>query len=159
MSQVHADAARVIDARPEDVYAVLSDYRVKHQQILSPEHFRDFVVEEGGQGAGTVIRFHLIAGGRERDYHMRVTEPEPGRVLLEKDTASSLVTTFTLTPLADGRQTNVRIATEWEGSGGIGGFFERTFAPGVLRRLYSDELNRLAVLLGNTHASAAGANH
>jgi len=37
----------------------------------------------------------------------------------------------------------VRIASRWEGAGGIGGFFERLFAPRVLRRLYADELARL----------------
>ena len=49
----------------------------------------------------------------------------------------------------------MRITTEWEGSGGIGGFFERTFAPGVLRRLYADELNRLASVAGGAQAAAS----
>ena len=37
----------------------------------------------------------------------------------------------------------VRISTTWQGAGGVGGFFERLFAPRVLRRIYADELNRL----------------
>ena len=37
----------------------------------------------------------------------------------------------------------VRISTSWDGSGGIGGLFERTFAPRVLRAIYADELKRL----------------
>jgi hypothetical protein len=72
---------------------------------------------------------------------MQVAEPEPGRVLTESDMESSLVTTFTVDP--EGDRSRVRIATTWEGAGGIGGFFERTFAPRVLRRLYADELERL----------------
>jgi hypothetical protein len=47
----------------------------------------------------------------------------------------------------------VRIETVWQGAGGIGGFFERTFAPGVLRRLYSDELQRLDRYAGEQAAA------
>jgi hypothetical protein len=39
----------------------------------------------------------------------------------------------------------VRIRTTWQGAGGIGGFFERTFAPRAMRSLYADELRRLDV--------------
>jgi hypothetical protein len=37
----------------------------------------------------------------------------------------------------------VRIHTSWDGASGIGGFFERTFAPKAMRRIYLDELDRL----------------
>ena len=35
------------------------------------------------------------------------------------------------------------VSTAWDGAGGIGGVFERLFAPRVLRVLYTDELQRL----------------
>ena len=72
---------------------------------------------------------------------MKVDEPEPGRVLREADSESSLVTTFTVDPEGDGSR--VKIETRWNGSKGIGGFFERLFAPLVLRRLYRKELANL----------------
>ena len=37
----------------------------------------------------------------------------------------------------------VQISTAWDGAGGIGGLFERMFAPRVLRGIYADELKRL----------------
>jgi hypothetical protein len=37
----------------------------------------------------------------------------------------------------------VQISTAWDGAPGIGGFFERMFAPSVMRAIYLDELNRL----------------
>ena len=72
---------------------------------------------------------------------MHVAEPEPGRVITESDENSSLVTTFTVTPSGEGSR--VRISTSWEGAGGVGGFFERLFAPRVMRRMYADELAKL----------------
>ena len=51
------------------------------------------------------------------------------------------MTTWTVTP--EGSACQVRIATTWQGAGGVGGVFERLFAPRVLRRLYDDELSRL----------------
>jgi hypothetical protein len=72
---------------------------------------------------------------------MKVAEPQPGRVLTESDTGSSLVTTFTVTPQEGGSR--VEIATNWQGAGGVGGFFERLFAPRVLQGIYVQELERL----------------
>jgi uncharacterized protein YndB with AHSA1/START domain len=140
MATIHVSAERTIDAPAGEVYRYISDMREHHPRFLPPA-FSDFTVESGGVGAGTVTRFKLNAGGRTREYRMQVSEPEPGRVLTESDTESSLVTAFTVIP--EGDRSRVQITTTWEGAGGIGGFFERTFAPRVLRRLYDDELQRL----------------
>lgn len=43
----------------------------------------------------------------------------------------------------EGETCRVKIDTAWDGAGGIGGFFEKTFAPKVLSKLYADELSRL----------------
>ncbi len=140
MGTIHVSAERAIDAPADTVYGYLADMREHHPRFLPPA-FSDFQVESGGVGAGTVTRFKVTAGGRSRDYRMQVAEPEPGRVLTESDTNSSLVTTFTVNP--DGARSQVRIATSWEGAGGVGGFFERMFAPRVMRGIYVDELERL----------------
>lgn len=139
MGTVHAEAERTVGAPADTVYAVLADMRQHHAKILPPA-FSDFTVESGGVGAGTVW-FTLTAGGRTRGYRMTVAEPEPGRVMTESDHDSSLVTTFSVTPQGSGSR--VRISTTWDGAGGIGGFFERAFAPRALHRIYADELHRL----------------
>lgn len=125
---------------PADLtYRLIADD--EHHKRFLPDAFSDFETVEGGVGAGTVHRFKLAAGGKVRDYLMRVDEPQPGRVLTETDQNSSLVTTFTVTPA--GETCTVRIETTWQGAGGVGGFFERTFAPKVIRKMYADELARL----------------
>ncbi|HWE34914.1 MAG TPA: SRPBCC family protein [Solirubrobacteraceae bacterium] len=140
MAKINVSAERTIAAPAETVYGYLADMREHHPNFLPPA-FSDFTVESGGVGAGTVTRFKTTAGGRTREYRMEVSEPQPGRVLQESDTESSLVTTFTVTP--EGDSSRVRIETTWDGAGGIGGFFERTFAPRVMRGIYDDELERL----------------
>jgi hypothetical protein len=137
-NEVSAEAA--VDAPADVVFRYIADMRDHHPHFLPPA-FSDFRVESGGVGAGTVTRFKLTAGGRTREYHMTVAEPEPGRVLTESDMNSSAVTTFTVFS-RDGASM-VRISTAWDGAGGIGGVFERMFAPRVLRSLYADELKRL----------------
>jgi hypothetical protein len=125
---------------PADLtYRLIAD-DAHHAKFL-PDAFSDFETVEGGVGAGTVHRFKLAAGGKVRDYLMRVDEPQPGRVLTETDQNSSLQTTFTVTPAGD--TCTVKIETTWQGAGGVGGFFERTFAPKVMRKMYADELRRL----------------
>jgi uncharacterized protein YndB with AHSA1/START domain len=139
MAKVEASAERTIDAPAGQVYGYLADMH-QHPRFLPPA-FSDFKVEEGGVGAGTVTSFAVTAGGRTRNYRMRITEPEPGRTLVESDANSSLVNAFTVEPQGD--KSLVRISTSWDGAAGIGGFFERTFAPRALRRMFLDELERL----------------
>ena len=140
MAIIHVSGEGFVDAPPEDVYMYLADMREHHPRFLPPA-FSEFKVESGGIGAGTVFTVRMSAGGRAREYRMEVAEPEPGRVMTESDMNSSLVTTFTVEPQDGGSR--VRIESGWEGAGGVGGFFERLFAPRVLRRVYADELERL----------------
>jgi hypothetical protein len=51
-----------------------------------------------GLGAGTVIRFQMTLLGRTDDCHSVITEPEPGRVMVETETIRNTVTTFTVDP-------------------------------------------------------------
>lgn len=143
MSTIRVVADGPVGAPAASVYEYLADYRQHHPQFL-PGAFSGWEVEEGGVGSGTIVRFTITAGGRQRDYRMAVSEPEPGRVLTESDTGSSLVTTFTVEE-AGPRSSHVRIETTWQGAGGVGGFFEKRFAPVALRRIYAEELVKLDV--------------
>lgn len=143
MAKIHVEAASTVNASPRQVYDFMRDYRTHHPDIL-PENFQNYMVELGGEGAGTVIRFDLRAGGRTRPFRMEVSEPEPGRRLEESDTRSSAITTFDFAPVDGGAKTRLTITTEWNASSGVGGFFERNFAPRVLHGVYEDELRRIA---------------
>ena len=139
MAKILVEREGPVGAPAELTYRLIAD-DAHHRRFL-PDAFSDFETLEGGVGAGTLHRFRVKAGGRSRAYTMRVAEPEPGRVITETDQESSLVTAFTVTPTGD--TCRVRISTSWDGAGGVGGFFERLFAPRVMARMYGDELARL----------------
>jgi Polyketide cyclase / dehydrase and lipid transport len=141
MSEVVATAEHVVRAPADRVRAALADYEVVRRRIL-PEQFSDYRVEAGGSGAGTRVHWRFAATSkRVRDQLMEVTEPAAD-TLVETDANSSMVTTWTVHP-ADSGVTTVRVRTTWNGAGGIGGFFERTFAPKGLQRVYAELLDRL----------------
>ncbi|MBZ0301843.1 MAG: hypothetical protein K8J31_18995 [Anaerolineae bacterium] len=102
------------------------------------------MVEEGGVGAGTVIRVRMNVMGIEQAYHMTVSEPEPGRVLAEDDPAVGVHTTFTVEPRNGGQQSQVTITTVSTTSPGFKGLMERMMNPPVARRIYRQELQNLA---------------
>jgi hypothetical protein len=140
MGKVTATTERTIDAAPEKVRALVADYSENRPKILT-EQFRDFEVTEGGKGAGTVAKWKLQATSkRVRDIAATVSEPEPG-MLVETDANSTMVTTWTIRELGVGSR--VRIETTWNGASGIGGFFEKTFAPAGLKRIYDGMLIKL----------------
>jgi ribosome-associated toxin RatA of RatAB toxin-antitoxin module len=140
VSELRVVAEQAIGAPATHVYRLIADFDRHHPRFLPPA-FSQFRVEQGGVGAGTVHSFRMTAGGRARNFRMRVEEPDPGRVLTESDDRSSMATTWVVTP--EGPGCRVRLETRWQGAGGVGGLFERLFAPRVLRRLYAEELERL----------------
>ncbi|KQS60364.1 polyketide cyclase [Geodermatophilus sp. Leaf369] len=142
MGQVVATAERVVHAPAERVHAALADYAGTRQRIAGPQ-FSEYRVESGGQGAGTRVHWKLAATEkRVRDQVISVSELPDAGGLVESDANSSMVTTWTVRPAGPDSST-VGVRTTWQGAGGIGGFFERTFAPKGLRRLYDGMLERL----------------
>ncbi|MFJ9940360.1 SRPBCC family protein [Streptomyces erythrochromogenes] len=142
MAQVEATTERIIGADAETVFDTLADYSGSRGKLL-PEHFSEYEVREGGDGEGTLVHWKLQATSkRVRDCLLEVTEPTDGQ-LVEKDRNSSMVTTWVVTPAGEGRSKAV-VTTVWDGAGGIGGFFERTFAPKGLGRIYDTLLANLA---------------
>ncbi|MFG2193585.1 SRPBCC family protein [Streptomyces sp. NPDC048639] len=142
MAQVEATTERIIAADPETVFRAVSDYSGTRAKLL-PEHFSEYEVREGGAGEGTLVHWRLQATSkRVRDCLLEVSEPTAGQ-LTEKDRNSSMVTTWTVTPAGEGKA-KVVITTVWNGAGGIGGFFEKTFAPKGLGRIYDEVLAKLA---------------
>ena len=130
------------DVSSDIVFGALADYTTVRPTILAPE-FTDFRVLERGIGAGTRISYHLHATKkRVRQVEATVTEPVPGRQLLETDANSSLTVLWEVAPIAEGRSA-LTVRVSWQGAPGIGGFFERRFAPAGIRRIYRTELDRL----------------
>lgn len=140
MAQVTATKSITIAAPAERVLAAVSDYTLRPE--ILPPNYKDFRVVKGGQGDGTVAEWVLQATEkRSRNVHATVTAS--GDTVTETDANSSMVTTYRVT--GSGDQSTVTITTTWQGAGGIGGFFEKTFAPKGLGRIYDELLTNLKV--------------
>ena len=131
---------RRIAAPASLVYTIIADFNTHHAKMLPPA-FRDLRIVEGGVGAGTVITFDIVNGANVRHCRSEITEPEPGRVLVEEDRGNGTRTTFTVMP--EGAGSLVRIESAFRTSRGLRGIVEALIAPPVLRRLLAEELARL----------------
>lgn len=137
-------ASAIIPARRERVYSLISNYNDGHPRIL-PRQFSSLVVEQGGIGAGTIIRFQMSVFGRKQMFRAAITEPEPGRVLIETDLDSNgAVTTFTVSPGGAPADSQVTISTELPVRTGFLGMIEKTLTTLLLRPIYVKELENLA---------------
>ena len=89
---------------------------------------------------GTVASWKLQATkSRVRDVKANVDVA--GHTVIEKDANSSMVTNWTVAPAGPG--SSVTVKTTWQGAGGIGGFFEKTFAPLGLKKIQAEVLDNL----------------
>ena len=83
--------------------------------------------------------------GRLQTFRATITEPEPGRVLVETND-TGYVTTFTVDPRAEGQHAYVTITTEMTGKGGLFASLERWFVKRLLQPVYVKELEQLAAV-------------
>src|SRR5437870_5216452 len=122
-----------IAAPPARIYGLIADYRNGHPRIV-PKQFTNLRVESGsGVGAGTVIRFDVTVLGRTDHFKAIVSEPEPGRMLVETNLEpNDSVTTFIVEPEDRGRAANVTIRTELNARPGVIGAIERFITTRVL---------------------------
>ena len=134
----------IIPARRERVYSLIANYHDGHPRIV-PKQISGMVVEQGGVGAGTVIRFQMRVFVRKQTFRAAVTEPEPGRVLAETYLdANGTVTTFTVDPGTAPADSRVTISTVLPVRAGVLGFIDKTVSSFLLRPMYVRELENLA---------------
>ncbi|WAL74397.1 SRPBCC family protein [Kitasatospora sp. YST-16] len=146
MGKVHATTERTYQADPARVYGALADYAVTRPKLL-PAQYSEYEVRAGGEGAGTQVHWKLQATEkRVRDCLFTVSAPSPEK-LVETDANSSMVITWTVSALGE-KGSRVTVEASWTGATGIGGFFERTFAPKGLNRIHDQVLANLAAELG-----------
>lgn len=140
MPMIRVAAIARVEAPADVTYSILADYHVGHPSILPPT-FRNLVVESGGVGAGTRIRFEMKMGWKTRQLQAVITEPEPGRVLVESYPETGAVTTFTVTPLGEDL-CQVQISSEWT-AGWLKALIEGQMAKWLIEPLYREELDIL----------------
>jgi hypothetical protein len=143
MSTYTVSASAVIPASAASCYDVIADYHVGHPAIVPPRAFGPLIVEAGGVGAGTRIRFTMRALGQVRTVSGVVTEPVPGRTLVETYDGTGVVTSFFVDPRGE-MECEVTITTRMPSPRGIRGAIERWLTRLFLERLYREELGRLS---------------
>ena len=142
-------ATRVIQAPADQVYRIIADYRDLHPRILPKGYFLSLNVEEGRYGAGTIVSFTMRIMGRTQSFRSLITEPEPGRLLVETDIRSETPTSFQVLPAGDLSTTRVTISTELKGRNRV----EALLAKPVLEKIYRQELELLSRLAEDLSAA------
>jgi len=137
-----ATVSRIVQAPTEPIYRIIADYRKEHPRILPDKYFTYLEVEQGGYGAGTIINFSMRILGRTQTFRSLITEPEPGRWLVETDTKSGMATTFQVVPTNNASLTEVIISTELKSRS----WLEGQIAKFILKKIYRQELDLLADL-------------
>ncbi len=138
-------ASRIVGTSAAEAYRLIADYRGGHQRILPAKYFGNLRATKGGYGDGTEIAFEMYPFGMKRSVQQaraRVTEPEPGHVLVETDLDRGFVTTFTVEPVSP-TSSRVEFSTAVPRKGGIAGAIEKVDISAFLRRVYDAELKQL----------------
>lgn len=144
MAQYHLSTSAIVPSPAAKVYGIIADYRNGHPHILPKPYFVSLTVEQGGVGAGTRISFQMKLMGKLQTFQADITEPEPGRILVETNAGSGVVTTFTVEPRQSGEHAEVTIASDIKVPDGILGTAQGWLTARVLQPVYVKELAQLA---------------
>ena len=143
MAEYKFSVSSLISASPKIVYGIIADYKNGHPKILPKPPFVSLVVEEGGLGAGSVLKVQMKVAGKLQTFKTVVTEPEPGRILVETND-TGYITTFTVEPREDAKNSYVTFTTEISGDSKLSKKIEFFFTKFYLPLVYKKELQMLA---------------
>ena len=155
MARHSVSASAAVKAPAQQVYAILADYREGHPHILPQPPFGAIEVEQGGHGAGTVIRFPMTFFGREQIFRALISEPQPGRVLMETYPDTGNITSFTVVPDGDGPNALVTINIEMPMPAGPLGTLRRFVTTRLLRPVLVRQLAQLAAFAEESRQTAS----
>ena len=147
MNEMITEVSANIDSPPSQVYLILADYREGHPAILPKKYFSELIVLEGGVGAGTIFDVQMNFMGIRKKYHVEVSEPDPGHILVETDEVSGVVVTFIVDPIEDGTKSQLSISMRNKVSPGIKGLIEKLLNPYINRRVCTEEIGLLRTYL------------
>ena len=143
MTKYKFSVSSLIPSPSQKVYSIIADYNNGHPQILPKPPFVSLTVEKGGVGAGTVLHVKMKVMGKLQAFKTIVTEPEPGRVLVETND-TGYITTFTIDPQNDGKFSYVTFTTEITKNSSLLKKIEFFFSKQYLPLVYKKELENLA---------------
>ena len=142
MATASVQASKQINQPASKIYGAIADYQKHHPNFLPRNYFKKLEIESGGVGAGTIFKADMDVYGNKSTLRMKVTEPQPGRVIQETDLASGLFTTFTVEPLG-AAQSKVTITTQWQQPAGLKGWLQSKVQAFFMGRIYKEELDLL----------------
>jgi hypothetical protein len=143
MKKYKFSVSSLIPTPTQKVYNIIADYKNGHPKILPNPPFVSLVVEKGGFGEGSVLKVQMKVAGKLQTFKTVVTEPEPGRVLVETND-TGYITTFTVDPHDNGKNSYVTFTTEIPGNSGLSKKIEFFFSKRILPAVYKKELQMLA---------------
>ena len=141
------EVSAIIDSPPSHVYHILADYQEGHPAILPKKYFSKLIVIEGGVGAGTIFETQINFMGIRQKYHVEVSEPDPGHILVETDEISGVVAMFCVDPVEGGSKSHLTISMRNIVSRGIKGLIENLLNPYINRRICTEEIDLLRMYL------------
>lgn len=137
-----------IPATADRVYGLLRDYTPEgHPSILPKQYFTDLRIVKGGVGAGTVIDVDMKSGGTKTTMRLEVSEPQPGKLLVEEDKAMGVLTHFIFEDGGNGTS-KLTFKTWFRRKPGFRGWVEKLIIPGFTRKVYREEQSLIAKRFG-----------
>jgi|GEM_PF-3335990 len=136
MTQLHSGLSQILDARPEQIDEVLTEYRNGNRTITPQALYMDLRIEDNPHDFGTMVHAKVNLTGIEYEFNEIVFEPVPLRLIMEYDAEYETMVMIMIEPIVYSDKTRITISTTYVSQSNFTYFVEDLLFPGNLHHIY-----------------------
>lgn len=140
MYPIYKEVSHIMNARPEQIDTILSEYRYGQGALLQKPYFIVFHRQENVDNLENPVHIQLSLAGIRHEYYEFLNEPMPFRLIVEYDAHSDSVVIIVVETTNISNKTRVTISTISTSSPNFAAFIEHLFIPKSLRHIYNQGL-------------------
>lgn len=136
MTRTHSEISQILDARPDQIDAILTEYRMGNRAIAPQPLCMDLQIVEHIPETGAVIHAKVSLTHFEHTFEEIVNEDVPLRLIMEYDAEWETMVMIMIEPIIHSEKTRITISTTYVPQANFTYFVEDLLIPGNLHHIY-----------------------
>ena len=136
MTAIYSQVSQILDAHPERIDEVLTEYRNGNRAIAPHSICVDLHVEDNPHDFGTMIHAKVNLTGFEHEFREIMFEQAPLRLIMEYDAEYETMLIIVIESITYSDKTRITISTAYVPQSSFTYFVEDLLIPGNLHHIY-----------------------
>jgi hypothetical protein len=144
MYQMYSEISQILNVYPEQIDALLSEYRDGYRALEPKQYFMDLHLQTNDTNTGNIVAVTMNLSGTIHQFQEPISERIPLRTIVEFDTQVDAIIAIAIEATASPNKTRVTISTIEANSPYLVDFLSALLIPQNITQLYNEERQKLA---------------